>query len=236
MYKILDWYYILLECILSWVWRKSIKSSRINGIVLMYHHISDKNVDIPDTCQHTKMEFINSIAKIKKQGYDFVSIKDALNIIREKRSRKFAVVTFDDVPLSVYDNAIPFLESQKVPYTLFITTSCVGKESFLSREHILNLKSSPYCTFGAHTVTHPNLRHCTDSLYEICESKRFLEDLLGQSIEYFAYPYGKPGSVSYRNMKLVRQAGYKCALGTIETAISDMSSKCMYYLPRIIVK
>ena len=32
------------------------------------------------------------------------------------------------------------------------------------------------------------------------------------------------------------KAGYKCAFGTIDATINDLSSKSLYYLPRIVRK
>lgn len=70
---------------------------------------------------------------------------------------------------------------------------------------------------GAHTVSHPILAKLTDdqSRAEIDESKRFLEQLLGERISVFAYPNGKPGEdYSPQSVEVVRSLGFDAAVST----------------------
>jgi peptidoglycan/xylan/chitin deacetylase (PgdA/CDA1 family) len=70
---------------------------------------------------------------------------------------------------------------------------------------------------GAHTVSHPILARLTDAQarQEIGDSKRFLEDLLGERIGLFAYPNGKPGEdYSPQTVEVVRSLGFDAAVST----------------------
>ena len=49
-----------------------------------------------------------------------------------------------------------------------------------------------------------------------------------------AYPYGRQSSVSRKIIGQAKKAGYKCAFGTIQAPISRMSSKNIFYLPRVV--
>lgn len=236
MNRISNYYYTLRYKLLKTYWDHCSRNSRVNGIALMYHHITDAHIHINDSCQHRIAEFRNTIVNLKSQGYSFVSIKDALNYIAHKSTTKFALVTFDDVPYNVYENAYPILKELNIPFALFITTSYLDDRNYLDREVLIVLDKDPLCTIGAHTITHPSLRHCKDSYSELLESKKVLENLLGHSIEYMAYPYGRQSSISHRIMKQAKRAGYKCAFGTIQSAISDKSSENLFYLPRIVIK
>ncbi len=88
-------------------------------------------------------------------------------------------------------------------------------------------------TIGAHTVNHPILSSiCSDSARsEILDSKRYLETLLQESVDVFAYPNGRPEldyNVEHRN--LVSELGFKAAVSThwgVSTSQSDR-----YQLPR----
>lgn len=66
---------------------------------------------------------------------------------------------------------------------------------------------------GAHTFSHPILSCCSDDLArrEIEESKRDLERVLGRPVWAFAYPFGNPGTMGDREVRLARDAGYACA-------------------------
>jgi peptidoglycan/xylan/chitin deacetylase (PgdA/CDA1 family) len=70
---------------------------------------------------------------------------------------------------------------------------------------------------GAHTVSHPILAKLTDAQakQEIGDSKRFLEELLGEHISLFAYPNGKPGEdYSPQSVEVVRSLGFDAAVST----------------------
>jgi peptidoglycan/xylan/chitin deacetylase (PgdA/CDA1 family) len=70
---------------------------------------------------------------------------------------------------------------------------------------------------GAHTVSHPILARQTDdqARQEIGDSKRFLEQLLGERITLFAYPNGKPGDdYSPQSVEVVRSLGFDAAVST----------------------
>ena len=70
---------------------------------------------------------------------------------------------------------------------------------------------------GAHTVSHPILSTLTDAQarQEIGDSKRFLEQLLGERIIVFAYPNGKPGEDYLpQSVEVVRSLGFDAAVST----------------------
>ncbi len=71
--------------------------------------------------------------------------------------------------------------------------------------------------FGAHTVSHPFLSRLTPSeaVWEICESKRRIEEELQQPVHDFAYPNGREGDFREADMELLRTAGYRAAMTTI---------------------
>lgn len=70
-------------------------------------------------------------------------------------------------------------------------------------------------SFGAHTVTHPNLPNTEleEARQEIQESKQMLEDQLGGRVDHFAYPNGRGSSHLTQGIKeLVREAGFCSAV------------------------
>lgn len=70
---------------------------------------------------------------------------------------------------------------------------------------------------GAHTVSHPILATLPDDAArrEMADSKRRLEDIVGERIGLFAYPNGKPGEdYSPRSVALAREVGFDTAVST----------------------
>lgn len=70
--------------------------------------------------------------------------------------------------------------------------------------------------FGAHTKTHPILSSLEDDQIreEVYGSKRIIEEKLGKSILTFAYPNGKLFDFDERSKKIVKEAGFHCAVTT----------------------
>ncbi len=88
-------------------------------------------------------------------------------------------------------------------------------------------------TIGAHTVNHPILCSVSSEIArrEIQDSKVYLEELLQQQIEVFAYPNGKPG-LDYReeHRDMVKEMGFKVAVSTHWGVSTNQSDT--FQLPR----
>lgn len=233
---IINLYYNFRYDLLKAYWDWCAKHSKVHGIALMYHHITDEHVDINESCQHRIKEFKDTLLRLRNEGYTFISINDALPIIKKGLPSKFALVTFDDVPENVYTNAYPILKQLGIPFTLFVTTGFVDTIGYLSKSQLVEMDSDELCTVGAHTMTHPMLRKVNNAKEELKESKKILEDLLKHEVKYMAYPYGRQSSISHHIMKLTKDVGYECAFGTIQSPISDVSKNNMYYLQRMVIK
>jgi len=68
-------------------------------------------------------------------------------------------------------------------------------------------------TIGAHSCSHPILANMHDELanQEILESRVVLERALGTDIWAFGYPFGNAATVTQRDIRLAKQAGFRCA-------------------------
>lgn len=65
--------------------------------------------------------------------------------------------------------------------------------------------------FGSHTVTHPVLAQLDDDAlaFELRESRRHLETVLGVAVATISYPFGGPSDYDARVIGAVRAAGYR---------------------------
>lgn len=145
-----------------------------------------------------------------------------------------AAVTFDDGYQNVFDNALPELESRKIPSTLFIVTEALGKrppwmahslscangEKIMSVDHLRRLPSD-LVMIGSHTLTHPVLPRLNeeDARREISESRAKLEKILSQEIKLFSFPHG---AFNAKLVELCREAGYERVFTVLPVlALSD---------------
>jgi peptidoglycan/xylan/chitin deacetylase (PgdA/CDA1 family) len=71
--------------------------------------------------------------------------------------------------------------------------------------------------FGSHTVTHPNLTQLAepDLHWELTESKRVLEQRLGETVPTLAYPIGTTSAFNDRVVAATERAGFKLALSYV---------------------
>jgi peptidoglycan/xylan/chitin deacetylase (PgdA/CDA1 family) len=136
------------------------------------------------------------------------------------------VLTFDDGYDDFYTEVFPLIESHGLKPLVFLPAGRIGDENrwdqavglrarrLLDAAQIRELRRHGV-RFGSHTLTHPLLVRIDDAQLrrELVESKRRLEDLLGDEVNTLAYPYG---ATNQRVRTAVIEAGYKLAFTTLE--------------------
>ena len=103
----------------------------------------------------------------------------------------------------------------------------------LSRQQVSELAAGGLIEVGAHTVTHPLLsaRPLEEQAREIRASRTCLQEMIGQSVTSFAYPYGSRCDYTPETVELVRDAGFSCACTS--TAGSVRRRADLFQLPRM---
>jgi peptidoglycan/xylan/chitin deacetylase (PgdA/CDA1 family) len=89
-----------------------------------------------------------------------------------------------------------------------------GELQPLEWEQIRLMRRSGLVSFGSHTVSHPVLSKCIEPVqeFELAESKRRMEEELGEPCTMFAFPFGKRGDYTVATERLVRETGYRLAI------------------------
>jgi hypothetical protein len=89
-------------------------------------------------------------------------------------------------------------------------------EPMLTWEMVRELRQGGI-TMGTHTISHPILTQLDDdeARREIVESKRRIEEELGDSVRHFAYPNGAPLDWNVRLKEIVRATGLETAVTAI---------------------
>lgn len=91
-----------------------------------------------------------------------------------------------------------------------------GLQLMMNEDQIRNLHRSGM-SIGAHTVTHPILARLNEraAMQEIAASKAQLEEIVGERVDLFAYPSGRPGrDYTAAHPPLVKRCGFRTAVST----------------------
>ena len=187
-------------------------------MVLFYHRIAD---DEPNAWTASNAAFERQIHWLK-QHFDMVSLAEAQHRIRNGyNSRPTITVTFDDGYADNCQRALPFLIEQKVPCTYFVASRHILEGRPFSHDVKLGRPLAPNTPeqirelaaagidIGAHTRTHADLGQVKniDTLYdEMIGSQRDLQEITGQPVRYFAFPFGQHKNLTPAAFELARTA------------------------------
>lgn len=191
----------------------------------MYHSISreaDRFCMSPKAFRD-QIDFIRNSYPIIKLRHIREALQDGGDSARK------VVITFDDAYTDFHGWAFPVLASWGVPSTVFVPSGFIGrcnewdladrgcpKRPVMAETQLRALHETGLVDFGSHTVDHVRMAglEISEMRRQAVASKRTLEDLLGEPITMFAYPYGQLGDFSRRTTQLLAQAGYEIAVTT----------------------
>ena len=116
------------------------------------------------------------------------------------------VVTFDDGHISHYELASPVLAKHGIQSIFFITSEWIGSTNRMSQQQIRDLLAAGH-QIGSHTCSHAFLPGCSDRQlqYELHDSRKKLEDILGSNVNAISVPYGR---WDRRVLRTCRESGY----------------------------
>lgn len=206
--------------------------------IIMYHSIDSSGSIVSISSQL----FANHIEVLRQRNLEVISLREALQTLKEKASTERKIVlTFDDGFDNFYTDAFPVLAKYKMPCTVFLVTNYCGKMNdwpgqikavpklpLLDWSRIQEL-SSAQIEFGAHSCTHPMLTRLSPdcAMREIRQSQDSIQEKIGRTVPYFAYPYG----VLNRTVRAMVAEHFEAALGT--SLAETTSDDDLYNLSRI---
>jgi peptidoglycan/xylan/chitin deacetylase (PgdA/CDA1 family) len=110
----------------------------------------------------------------------------------------------------------PVQRADSVARIVEATGSAPGGKLMMSSDQVRSLFAAGM-TIGGHTVTHPILARleAEAARREIVDGKLRLEEIIGDRIDVFAYPSGRPGrDYAAEHAQMVRACGFKAAVST----------------------
>jgi peptidoglycan/xylan/chitin deacetylase (PgdA/CDA1 family) len=147
-------------------------------------------------------------------------------------ARQRVVITMDDGDPSVFDNAAPVFERHRIPYTIFAVPGRIGRRDHMSAAQLRELASRG-AEIGSHSMAHRSMTGLSsrELAADLADSKKALEDITGQTVAGFAYPFGTSRDFDLRVADALREAGYRYAFTSQHGAIKPGQDAMM--LPRV---
>jgi peptidoglycan/xylan/chitin deacetylase (PgdA/CDA1 family) len=178
----------------------------------MYHEIykaeeRDRLRSLTNPAYNTEIDvFRRQMAWLFANNVKTPTIDDLLSQKSPSEERAICL-TFDDGWLGNYLHAYPILKEYEFKATFFIATDLIGKPFYMTWEDIKEIAASGM-SIQSHTVTHRPLAHMGGErvLFELSESKRVIEERLGQEVRHLSLPHGIKDE---RIWNLAQGIGYK---------------------------
>lgn len=161
--------------------------------VLLYHSIPQVDAD-PDPLSVPQDLFRAHMEAVASSGRTPISVGELAAGLRGERQlpARPVTITFDDA----YGNtpaAVDLVLSYGLCASVFVTTGQLDSGPMIRSDQLERLAGQPdRVELGAHSVSHPFLDELSpdEVEWELRESKRALETVIGRAVDSFAYPFG----------------------------------------------
>ncbi|PQO45550.1 polysaccharide deacetylase family protein [Blastopirellula marina] len=209
----------------TWPWRTRFRAvqSRVGMapvMVLFYHRVADHDLT-PWTI--TNDDFRRHLDWLQAK-FELVSLAESQRRIATRFNMRPCVsITFDDGYAENCDQAIGELNARQIPATYFVTLANVVSGEPFPHDVKLGMNAPPNTIdqlremvaggnieIGGHTRTHADLGaiHDPDKLQdEVIDASQELGELVGQSIRYFAFPFGQCANLNDVAINMLRKHG-----------------------------
>lgn len=202
-------------------------------LILMYHAVGHVGRDPFRLCV-SPARFAAQMDWMARRGLRGVGVGTLLEARARGTADHLVGITFDDGYADVIGHALPVLGRHGFTATMFVLPGRLGGINdwdddlpwpLLSAAGVRELVAAGM-EIGSHTSTHARLAGASPAaLSQIADSRAALQDLTGQRVGGFAYPYG---SVDHSARAAVREAGYDYAC-----AVSPHGAPGRFALPRV---
>jgi peptidoglycan/xylan/chitin deacetylase (PgdA/CDA1 family) len=230
---------------IQWLHRRMRGREAVRVPIVMYHSISDGS---PGSLQLEK--FLEQLGVIREY-YTPIRLEQLLALLdgRARASdfgaRPPVVLTFDDGFKDNYDVVLPLLERYGFPAVIFVPTDYLGRENFWEQHHY-NIPRREIVTaeqladmhrrglaLGGHTCSHPHLSELPSEAAEreIATGRAVIEELIGEPVRTFAYPFGQVIDWTPETAAIVERLGFVCACSTVWGTVHRPEER--YWLGRI---
>jgi peptidoglycan/xylan/chitin deacetylase (PgdA/CDA1 family) len=181
----------------------------------MYHSVTPYEVD-RYLITVSPQRFDQQLRWLRRRGLKGVCMRELLAARRTGRGGGLVGLTFDDGYADFASYAVPIMERHGFSATVFPIAARLGDDNewdpegprkpLMTAEQVRQMADAGM-EVGSHGMHHVSLTSVTDAdlVAEVRDSRAVLQDISGQEVAGFCYPYGH---IDGRVIAAVRSAGY----------------------------
>lgn len=212
--------------------------------ILMYHQVgrfAPMRAHRANYCDAGRFE--RQMAMLAHTRFNVIGLDQALAGLQgqEPLPPRALVLTFDDAYAGFIDHVAPVLSARGFPAMVYAISDWIGQRMrwatpspgraeplLMSADQLRGLRAAGI-QVGSHGVSHRKLATLApdDQARELRQSRETLEDLLGEPVEHFCYPFG---SFDQETVRLAAAAGYRSAMTCLRGAATTLDHPLV--LPR----
>jgi peptidoglycan/xylan/chitin deacetylase (PgdA/CDA1 family) len=205
--------------------------------ILMYHYIRNPPSTRTDMLGYrlsvSPEVFQSQMDWLEENGYhpvDFNDVRAYFSGVRPLPTKP-VVITLDDGYTDLYSTAFPILAAHRFKAVAYIVSSFVGEPRYVTRDQILEMDGGGI-EIASHTVDHANLARSSFAsvTFQVVQSRRWLEQLVGHPVVDFAYPSGQFNAQTIAALKL---AGYDTAVTEQTSTIHSLEDRYTWARVRV---
>lgn len=223
--------------------------SKNYSFALTFHNFSSKD-----------FHWFERTIDLLSEEFQFIDPNNLEDILNNKNSQKKILITFDDGFKSNLYIAEKILKPRGIKAIFFITSSFIGlhgkaaydfaaknfyPESLIPQKYIKNIDAMDWKDInwlirqgnkiGAHTTIHSKLSNLKkEEVYkDITESVNILEEKTGETINYFAYPFGNFDSINKECLEIIEYK-FKLAFSNIRGGLHESNNKYLIYRQNLV--
>ena len=208
--------------------------------ILMYHRIGHRPGD-GNTVSPERFEL--QLQYLEDHGFTSLGLTEWHHLVHSGQTvpSKAVILTFDDGYRDNWELAAPLLARYGAKATVFMVAEGIGRknswESVDSRRDAELMNGEDLRDWirqgfevGSHGMSHARVTELSEEKlrYELVESKKTLEDIVGVEVPFFCYPHGNFDEVA---KSAIQEAGYLGAVAIVEGTRWDQID--WYALPRL---
>ena len=203
--------------------------------VLCYHHIREpKPTGGPSTRTYSVSpeHFAEQLKALKDSGFQTILPDQLYNYLVHGAPLppKPVILSFDDTDEEQFSVGYPEMKKYGFKGVFFIMTVSINRPNYMTSKQIKELSDAGNAV-EAHTWDHHMVTKYQgeDWQKQLVQPKKKVEEIIGKSADYFAYPFGLWNRAAFPELK---KAGYKMAFSL---ATKRDSTQPLYTIRRMIV-